>query len=160
MKICLGFECEDYLAQWYIHKCGGESPVRLVRGTPEFLVLRFSLRPKREAEVVHRVDGCPLIIQIPNYRGMNIETYNYLPDRCREAFLKILKERFDIDLWRDLYEIWELGVGKSESIYAWMISNGIDPSEKNWNAVSKRLSRMRARLLTKYRVRRHRNKLT
>lgn len=68
-------------------------------------------------------------------------------------FLSILRMRFDEQIWYDLHSIYNFGIPKEDLIYTWMESHGIDPTEKNFNAVAKRLQRLRSRTLSKVRVR-------
>lgn len=152
----LSFQCEDYLRQWCIDDAGGSSPVRLRKNSPESNCLQFCLRPKSKAEPEPEIIGIPLVIYIPTFRLKNPEVYNHITNVGRKAFISILKKRFDVQLWSDLHAIQNFGIPKEDLIYAWMDSHGIEPTEKNFCAVAKRLQRIRERVLNAERVRNYR----
>lgn len=151
--ITLSFQCEDYLRQWFIHINGGSSPVRLKKNTPESNCLQFALRSKSENISSPEIDGIPLVVFIPCFRFKNPKDYNSITETGRKMFLSILRMRFDEQIWYDLHSIYNFGITKEDLIYTWMESHGIDPTEKNFNAVAKRLQRLRSRTLSKVRVR-------
>lgn len=155
-EFTLSFQCEDYLRQWCINDAGGSSPVRLRKNSPESNLLRFCLRPKSKAEPEPEIIGTPLIVYIPTFRHMNPEVYNNISSAGKKAFMKILKKRFDLQLWDDLNPIYSFGINKEDLIYAWMEAHGIEPTEKNFNSVAKRLQRIRERIQTNARVRKYR----
>ena len=157
-EITLSFQCEDYLRQWFINDAGGSHPVRLRKNSPESSCLQFCLQPKSKAGKQPEIEGTPLIVYIPEFRYKNPDDYNYISNTGRIAFIKILKQRFDLELWNDLHQFANFGIRKDELIYAWMESHEIEPTEKNFNAIAKRLQRMRERSLSRIRVRNFRKK--
>lgn len=146
---------EQYLKQWYIDHRGGEHPVTLKKGSPESFFLEFALQHKKNSKPAPPPpDGTePLTITIPEFRHKPSQYYNYLSETSQTALLKILRRRFDYELWTDISPIQELIVRQDEILYAWMESHGIEPTEKNWNAIAKRLQRMRHRLRCRERMR-------
>lgn len=157
-EITLSFQCEDYLRQWCIDDAGGSSPVRLRKNSPESNCLQFCLRPKSKAEPEPEITGIPLVIYIPSFRLRNPEVYNQITAVGRKAFLSILKKRFDDQLWGDLHSLCNFGIPKEDLIYTWMDAHGIEPTEKNFCAVAKRLQRINKRIKTNARVREYRRK--
>lgn len=151
--ITLSFQCEDYLRQWFINQNGGTSPVRLKKNTPESNCLQFALRSKSESDPVPEIKGEPLVVFIPSFRFKNPKDFNHITATGRRCFISILRMRFDEQIWYDMHSVYDFGIRKDEMIYAWMESHGIDLTEKNYNAVAKRLQRLRERTLTKVRVR-------
>lgn len=154
--ITLSFQCEDYLRQWFIHESGGVSPVTLKKNTPESNCLQFSLRSKSDKsleEVNHDIKGEPLIVYIPTFRFKNPKDYNHITASGRKLFISILKKRFDERIWFDLHSIYNFGVRKDDLIYSWMEAHEIEQSEKNFNAIAKRLQRLRQRTLSNVRIR-------
>ena len=154
--VTLSFQCEDYLRQWCINDNGGTSPVRLRKNSPESNCLQFCLRPKTRADTPPEILGTPLIIYIPSFRFRNPEVYNNITDVGRKAFISILKKRFDDQLWNDLHSLCNFGIKKEDLIYTWMDAHGIEPSERNYCAIAKRLQRIRDRILTIARVKKYR----
>ena len=84
------------------------------------------------------------------------EIYNRLSERGQKVFIDTLRKRFDLQLFQDLAPVLNAVERRDELIWAWMEAHGIEPEEKNWFAVEKRLKRMIDRLNTKIRVRNYR----
>lgn len=135
---------EDYLSQWFINEQGGESPVRLTRGSVESKILEVYLM-KRPNDVEPDLDqtGKTSII-IPEFRNRPPEYYNYLPKYAVSSLQNVIRHRFDIALWKDLNGFGNIIRNRQdELIYAWMEKHGIEINEKNWNAIAKRYQRQR-----------------
>jgi len=133
-----------YLAQWFVHEHGGDEPVKLVRGSVESKILEVFLTKQPEGKRPELRDEGTVAIRIPEFRYKSPETYNYLPARAMEALRDAIRSRFDVQLWRDLYQFGTLLSGRlDELIYAWMEAHGIDDTETNWAAVSQRFQRLR-----------------
>lgn len=156
--ITLSFSCDEYLRQWFIAENGGEIPVKLRKGSPESHLLEFCLRPKTKCSDQPTPQDSDLKILIPSFRFKNPETWNAITETGRKAFIELLRRRFDLQLWQDIHTIDSLGLRTDELIYSWMESHGIEPTERNFNAIAKRLQRMRRRLQTRCRVKRFRKK--
>lgn len=141
--ICLYIPLEDYLAQWFTHENSGTVPVHLIRGSVESKLLEVYLtrRPKDELPEIGG-DGT-LAIAIPTFRNRPAEVFNYLPKRAVDSLLNIIRNRFDVQLWEELHHFGKITKRQDELIYAWMDKHGIEPTEKNWNAIAKRYQRQR-----------------
>jgi hypothetical protein len=143
MAYCIYIELEDYLAQWFINDHGGTVPVQLSRGSVESKILEVYLSSLPEGEKPQISHDGATPIAIPNFRNRPPETFNYLPKRARAALLNIIRNRFDIQLYKDLHQFGHIGKRQDELIYAWMEKHGIAISETNWNAIAKRYQRQR-----------------
>lgn len=160
-EITLNIPCETYLAQWYVNESGGSSPVKLRKNSPEQHLLRCLLASKSSAG-----SGKPgmadkassLCIIIPYFKGMPPEIYNYISPNAEKVFIDTLRKRFDLQLFNDLAPVLHAVDRRDELISAWMEAHGIEPLEKNWFAVEKRLKRMLDRLNTKNRVKNYRSR--
>lgn len=158
-EIILYVQCEEYLRQWIIHASGGITPVRLRKGSPEAFFLEAFLQRKSQKIPDQRPDQDSLAICIPSFRHKPPESFNRLSETSRKAFLRIFRSRFDYQIWNDLCNIESSFSRKDELIAAWMEANGIDDTEKNTLAVTKRLQRLRDRVRAKERMKKSRKKL-
>lgn len=141
----LYFKLDDYLAQWYLNDNGGASPVKLGKGSVESKFLE-SFLIRRPAQAAPEPAGeSNVAIEIPFFRFKPPQTYNYLSKKSRAAFITLIRDRFDVDLWTAVSGIETTGEMKKVVIEAWMESRGIEVSDKNWNAVDKRYMRMKER---------------
>lgn len=154
--ITLKIGCEEYISQWYINEMGGASPVKIKKNSPEQHILRCMLINKAEADLSIAPEFYIEIV-IPEFKGMPSQYFNALSTRGQKAFIEILKKRFDLQLFSDLAEIINVG-RKDETIWAWMDAHGIELTEKNWFAVSKRLKRMIDRINSNNRVKNFRSR--
>jgi hypothetical protein len=127
--MCIYIELEDYLAQWFIHEQGGNLPVQLTRGSVESKILEVYLTALPEGELPQCSGEGKVAIAIPSFR-------NRPP-------LNIIRNRFDIQLWKDLHQFGHISKRQDELIYAWMEKHGITINETNWNAIAKRYQRQR-----------------
>lgn len=159
----LYLKTDDYLAQWFIHEQGGSQPVRLIKGSIESKLLNLFLTKQPEPEPSEDsdprevdADGEPaadpeeeeapnLIIEIPSFKNRPPEIFNYITPRAASVIVSVIRDRFDVKLWTDLYTFNNIMQRQDELIYAWMESNGIELTERNWNAIAKRYSRLRDR---------------
>lgn len=142
-QICLYIPLEDYLAQWFIHENGGETPVHLLRGSVESKILEVYLT-HRPAGVFPEMPGeGKLAVAIPSFRNRPPEVFNFLPKYAMAYLLNIIRNRFDIQLWNELHHFGKITKRQDELIYAWMEKHGIEITETNWNAIAKRYQRQR-----------------
>lgn len=135
---------EDYLSQWFINDQGGESPVKLSRGSVESKILEVYLmkRPKDLEPDINIEGKVPIVI--PEFRNRPPEYYNFLPKFAVVSLQNVIRSRFDISLWKDLNGFGNIIRNRQdELIFAWMEKNGIELNEKNWNAIAKRYQRQR-----------------
>lgn len=135
---------DPYLAQWFIHQCGGETPVSLPKGSIESKILEIYLT-KRPVDVKPDLGGeGQLAIYIPTCRNRPPEYYNHLPKHAKAALIESIRNRFDVDLWNDLHHFGAICRNRQdELIYAFMEKHGIEADETNWNAIAKRYQRQR-----------------
>lgn len=151
-QICLYIPLDPYLAQWFIHDCGGEVPVSLPRGSVESKILEVYLaKPPHDAVPDTGGDGT-VAVYIPTFRHRPAETYNHLPKFALAALLNSIRNRFDIALWNDLHHFGKIGRRQDELIFAWMEKHGIELTEANWNAIAKRYQRQRDLYLNRHRA--------
>lgn len=136
-------ELEDYLAQWFINDHGGETPVRLTRGSIESKILEIYLIPLPAGATPEIERPGTIPIAIPCFRAKPPATYNHLPPHARSALLNVIRERFDVQLWQELHTFGKITRRRDELIYAWMEKHGIELTDRNWNAIAKRYQRQR-----------------
>ena len=127
---------DSYLAEWLVHEHGG-TPVVFPKNSYENDVLEMSLtlRPK-EMEGDGPGEG-KIPIVVPYFKKKDVRSYNYLPRNGQLAIQKSIRQRFVIQLWRDLHKFGNIGKQRKELIYAWMEAHGITPSDTNWNTLAK-----------------------
>lgn len=143
-KFLLYVPLEDYLAQWFVHNQGGQVPVTLTRGSVESKILEVFLtkRPEGINPDISTEGKVPVVI--PEFRTRPAQTYNHLPCHAMNQLRSCIRSRFDIALWKDLSDFGNIIRNRQDDlIYAWMEKNGIELSEKNWNAIAKRYQRQR-----------------
>lgn len=136
-------EIEDYLAQWLINDMGGNNPVRLKRGSMEWCLLEQFLKTPPPDYVPRTSEPGMLCIELPNFRSKDTRYNYYLPPRAADALKACIRTRFDIEMWNALYKFANLFQRQDNLIYAFMEKNGIELTEKNWNAIAKRYQRKR-----------------
>lgn len=144
MRFCIYVPLDDYLAQWFIHQHGSQEPVQLCRGSVESKVLEVWLttRPD-ETSPVKQPEGT-VAVAIPYFRNKPPQTYNHLPSRAMAVLVRMIRESFDIQLWDDLHRFGNISRKQEDLVYAWMDANGIEETERNCWAITKRYQRRRA----------------
>lgn len=142
-QICIYLELEDYLSQWFIHEQGGEVPVKLIRGSIESKLLQTFLSRRPNSVLPDCGGKGETPIAIPTFRNRPPEVYNYFPLHAAKSMHCAIRERFDIQIFLDLYTFDNLVKPKSDLLLAWMEKHGIEPNDKNSNAVFKRYQRQR-----------------
>jgi hypothetical protein len=55
-------------------------------------------------------------IAIPSFRNRPPESYNYLPRHAHASLLSIIRNRFDIQLWKDLHQFGHISKRQDELI--------------------------------------------
>ncbi len=135
---------DDYLADWFIHECGGGTPVTLKKGSIESKILEIYLA-KRPDDVKPDLGGAGKVaIFIPSFRHKPAHVYNYLPKHATAALVEAIRNRFDIVLWDSLHHFGKITRNRQDHlIYAFMEKHGIEFSETSWNAIAKRYQRQR-----------------
>lgn len=138
---------EPYLAQWLQHEGGGEYPIRLKRGSAESDILECFLtpQPKTEGYVPQLAPQEGQVeILLPCFKHKDIRTYNYLPHRAAIVLHACIRNRFNVQLWKDLHTIGNVTKRNDIVISAWMREHGIEDDDRNWNTIAKILQRKRA----------------
>ena len=139
----LYLDVEDYLKQWFINDMGGKNPVELRRGCAEFSYLELYLTtPPADYEPEVFSDD-KLAIKLPNYRSKDTRDNYYLPPAARIGLLSIIRNRFDIEMWKHIHVFASLFKRLDKVVEAFMEKSGIEINDKNWNAVIKRYRRKR-----------------
>ena len=134
---------EPYLAQWYIHEMGGRMPVSLPRGSVESDILRLFLQKRPEKVPVDVGKDANLAIVIPSWKEKDAMYYNYLDTSAMHCLHQCIKSRFDVQLWTDIHKIHPRMKMLKDLMEAWMENHGIEVTDTNWSAVTKRYQRKR-----------------
>lgn len=130
-----------YLAQYYIHKRGGEVPVKLQRGTPEADVIEYALRPWPLGLSPVPPADANLVIEIPFFKRKDPRTYNYLPPKAAAMLKTRLRLMCRMDLWDAMMKLQPGRQEQQEAIYLFMEKNGIKDDETNLLALQKMFQR-------------------
>lgn len=154
MQVVFYINPPEYLAQWFIDATGGVSPVKLPKGSPYSAFLRIYIRHKKERESFGIPPQGALPIIVPAFPGKDPLYHNFLPERAKKVFCEMIRDAFDQQIFRDMSFIATLGKNKSDLIFLWMEEHGIEPSEKNFCAVAKRLQLLKARAADRVRKKR------
>lgn len=148
-------ESESYLAQWLAAQCDSADVVRLHRGSSEAAILRAFIRRRTLYDRDPVIKGSYIEIHIPESRDRDPLTWNFLPQKGRAMLLKCFKDRFDAELFTEVFPL--AGIDSLDSVIsAWMESKGIEPTDTNFQTVLKRFKRRRDRFLAAQRQRRRR----
>ena len=147
MTMTIFLSLEPYLAQWFIHDCGGEVPVRLKRGSAECDILEALLQtPPKDGSYSPQLapmEGQVEII-LPNFRYKDTRYYYYLSTHAAMVLHACIRNRFNVQLWKDLHTIRNITRRNDITISEWMDAHGIEDDERNWNTIAKILQRKRA----------------
>lgn len=147
MTYTIFLSLEPYLAQWLAHQCGGFHPITLKRGSAEcdILQLHLQLQPK-DRDYIPQVKPLPGQVEIvlPFFKHKDIRSYNFLPQKGQRALHECIRNRFLVALWKDIQTIGNITKRTDKTIEQWMIENGIEPDDRNWNTIAKILQRKRA----------------
>lgn len=152
-EYCVYVPMEAYLAQWYRHECGGTDPVVPPRGSIEGIHLEVFLQRLPNGEQPHMCREGEVAVALPYSKVKDPRVYNHLSRPAINAFVQIVRNRFDLALWNALNRFGYIGRRQADLIYAWMEANGIENTETNWNAIAKRYQRKRKMYLdSQYRL--------
>ena len=145
-KFSIFLALEPYLLQWLIHESGQEPPIEIKPRSPEadILQLYLTLPPKEDYTPQFEPKEGELEILIPYFRHPDTRKYFYLPKKGMIALKECIKNRFRVQLWKDLHTIGVLIKRKDISISEWMEEHGIEETETNWNTIAKILQRKHA----------------
>lgn len=143
MELCIYVPLADYLSQWFIHQHGSCEPVHLIRGSAESKVLEVWLTTRpNDLPLLKQPEGT-VAVAIPYFRNKPPLSYNHLPTRAMAVLIRMIRERFDIQLWDDLHSFGNISSKQEDLVFAWMESNGIELTERNCWAITKRYQRLR-----------------
>ena len=148
----------SWIAQWYVHRCGGLSPVRTPKGSVESIIIQRFSRPKSEASAPDTGAEGAIMIIFPENKAKPTAVYNYFPDSAKKILARSISDQFNLCLFNDIVRPLFNNALKSDLIWAWMEENGIERTETNWLGIEKRYSRMRENLLRSRRVQKTRKK--
>lgn len=141
-------QLEPWLAQWARHVYGDE--IEFEKGSMENRVLELSLRrpptviPERKPMRFDEVR-----IKLPNFKRIDTRQVCYLPAHGKRALRRCIRLRFVVKVWEELNKFGTIGKKKSDIIYSFMESNGIEKTEGNFFAIFKIYQRQRAYYLRK-----------
>lgn len=115
---------EKYLSQWLVHALG--TPVRFPSQSNENAVIRRFLQKlpeDREPELMF--DGATPVV-IPDSKAKDPSIYNYLGPRAKEAVIEAVEDLFRRNMWSELGDLNDCGVGLNKMIAAWCEMHGIE----------------------------------
>ena len=138
---------EPYLAQWFAHENGGSYPIKVKRGSAESDLLRFFLTPQpRDPDYQRQINPLPGQVEIllPKFKYKDTRYCNYLPPAGEKAIRQCIRNRFKIQLWKDLYTIENQNHRIDVTISEWMEAHGIIEDDTNWNTIAKIFQRSKA----------------
>lgn len=147
MKYTVFLTLEPYLAQWLCHHHGGVYPIRLKRGSAEAEILQLFLTPQpKDPDYKPQVKPKPGQVEIilPFFKHKDIRTYNFLSERGEICLHACIRNRFKVQLWKDLHTVGNVVKRNNIAISEWMKENGIEDDDTNWNTIAKILQRNRA----------------
>lgn len=145
MQVTIRIELPTYLRQWLIHSHGGETPVRFRKGSAFSSVLRLFIRNKREREHDEPQGDDTVEIIVPKFPGKDPLYYNYLPRPARLNLQSLIRDAFDVAIYKELKDLWNIGRRLNDIVYSWMEENGIEATDRNYESVIKRVKILRSR---------------
>ena len=137
-EFTVDIKMHKYLAQWLAHEMGGE-PIELPRGSCESKILQVYMTrpPQGQSTEVSQDNMATVKVYIPDNKIKDPMYYHYLPKDAQRLFVKCVRDRFTIKLFKDLRSIGNIGVERKDLIVAWMRSNGIEYTGSNWDLIEK-----------------------
>ena len=150
-EYCVYLKMPSYLRQWFIHRHGGNNPVKLLHGSVESKLLQRATVPQPEHAMPPRQGEGEVAVQIPYSKSHDPRTYNYITERGKSVMLARIKEDFDIDVWNYLHDFGKIGAQQKDLIYLFMEQRGIHEDGTCWDAIAKIYQRLRNIYLTKNR---------
>lgn len=157
-KFTFSLVLPSWLAQWYVNRCGGVSPLRMPKGSVEsILVQRFTVRKSESISPDIPKPG-DLVIEIPDNRAKPAAVYCCLPLKAKKMLEKSISDQFNLCMYEGIIRPCFPNMLKKDLIESWMEQNGIEFTEQNWLGVEKRFTRRRNAMLATMRVRKSRKK--
>lgn len=136
-------QLEPYLRDWFVRRHGGNEPVRLIRGSIESKRLKLLLDTPPKDYIPQRPTAGELSVIVPAYPGKDYRYYNYLSPSSQTAMVRTIRDIFDMELHDFYSKSYAKGARVDYMIDAWMEMKGIAYNDTNYNAVKKRLDRIR-----------------
>ena len=147
MRYTIFLTLEPYLAQWLEHECGGKKPIPIKRGSAEADLLEAYLqKPPRNSDYQPQLRPLPgeVEIKVPYFKYKESRTYNYLSPRAKKYLRQCIRNRFKVQLWKDIESLDNTDKRLKYVIEEWMEAHGINVDDKNWNTIAKIEQRTRA----------------
>lgn len=167
MQYTVFITLEPYLLQWLIHECGGETPIKLKKNSAEADIMQMWLtKPPRRKEWTPQLKPLENQVEvvIPCFKKINIRCNYFLPEEGKRQLHECIKNRFRVQLWKELHTIGNVIARTDKTISDWMEAHGIEDNDTNWNTIAKTLQRKRAvycpnNRLTNHRSSKHKRKI-
>ena len=141
-EILIHLKIDNYLAQWLIHECGG-CPVVFKKHSVENNILYVNLKKRPLFGKRDKPGEGKIPIALPYFKDRDPREYNFLSKPARLALAECIRNRFVVQLWKDLHRFGNIGKRKQDLIWAWMDAHGIEATETNWNTIAKIYKRKR-----------------
>lgn len=138
----------SYLRQWFIHRHGGNEPVRLTNGCIESKLLKLALTKQPPGGFFHSPQKDEVAICIPYSKPLDPRTYNHITDTGKRALVANIKNSFDVDCWNFLHDFGVIGRQQKDLIYLFMEQRGITEDGSCWDSIAKNYQRLRKNYLT------------
>lgn len=143
-NVLLHISLTPYLAEWFIHKHGGDQPVKLHRGSPESYILEQGLRTKpQKGKTVPVPEDANVVIKIPNFRLVDPRRYPYVPEKVVNQLKQSIRKDFKIELWYELHQLEKLSLPITDIVEQFMRKHGITYSNEAWETIRQTYYRMR-----------------
>ena len=140
MRYTVFLTLEPYLAQWLAHQSGGSNPIPIKRGSSEADLLELFLKKEpKDPDYIPQIKPLPGQVEIllPAFKHKDTRTYHYLPPRGEICLHACIRNRFKVQLWKDIQTLQNV-------IEEWMEAHGIEVDDTNWNTIAKIEQRTRA----------------
>ena len=134
---------DPYLAQWWRFDSGGADPIEIHRGSPEADFLQVFLRKPPQDFRPAPPEPDAVSILLPSFAAKDTRYFFYLSPAAQRLFVDLIRARFDVALWKAVHRFHAVFRRQDDLIYAFMEANGIEPDERNFNAIAKRYQRKR-----------------
>lgn len=147
MRYTVFLTLEPYLAQWLAYESDGNNPIPVKRGSAEADLLELFLKkPPKDPDYRPQLHPLPGQVEIllPAFKHKDTRTYNYLPPRGEICLHQCIRNRFKVQLWKDLHTVGNVVRRTDVAISDWMEEHGIEVNDTNWNTIAKILQRNRA----------------
>lgn len=145
-KFFVYIQLPEYLLQWFCHNAKMEDGAVVPAKNSMFSkVLENSLKRQPMVFDSEQYVG-NLKIRLPEYRYKRPEFYNYLAKIGKQALIDEIYNEFDIELWDAIRILGKINRYRKSAVMAWMDAEGIECSDKNYNAVIKHYNRLREQM--------------